>query len=50
MGLNLPMLIKLSSMVKEDKNVGDVASFIASYGKDKIQSASDLLKGSQGEK
>ena len=45
MGVNLPMLIKLASLHKEDKPVGEVASFITEYGKRNIQFASEILKG-----
>jgi mannose PTS system EIIA component len=41
-GLNLPMLIKLSTL-REEKTLDELASFIKSYGQKNIHLASEIL-------
>jgi len=49
-GINLPMLIKLSTM-REDKTLDELASFIKSYGQKNIHLASEILdRNTAGEK
>jgi PTS system mannose-specific IIA component len=49
-GLNLPMLIKLSTL-REEKTLDDLASFIKSYGQKNIHLASEILdRNAAGEK
>ena len=49
-GLNLPMLIKLSTL-REEKSLDDLASFIKSYGQKNIHLASEILeRNTVGEK
>ncbi|MBW2039511.1 MAG: PTS sugar transporter subunit IIA [Deltaproteobacteria bacterium] len=49
-GVNLPMLIKLSTL-REEKALDDLASFIRSYGQKNIHLASEILeRGTGGEK
>lgn len=43
-GVNLPMLIKLSSL-REKKTLSEVASFIRDYGQKNITLAGEILKG-----
>ncbi|MDR2862244.1 MAG: PTS sugar transporter subunit IIA [Syntrophobacterales bacterium] len=42
-GVNLPMMLKLSAVKKEDMNLTEFASFITEYGKKNIYSASEIL-------
>jgi PTS system mannose-specific IIA component len=49
-GLNLPMLIKLSTL-REGKSLDDLASFIKSYGQKNIHLASEIMeRNTVGEK
>jgi len=49
-GINLPMLIKLSTM-REDKTLDELASFIKSYGQKNIHLASEIMdRNTAGEK
>ncbi|RLB08163.1 MAG: PTS fructose transporter subunit IIA [Deltaproteobacteria bacterium] len=49
-GVNLPMLIKLSTL-REEKALDDLASFIRSYGQKNIHLASEILeRKTEGEK
>jgi PTS system mannose-specific IIA component len=49
-GLNLPMLIKLSTL-REEKTLDELASFIKSYGQKNIHLASEILdRNTAGEK
>ena len=49
-GINLPMLIKLSTM-REEKTLDELASFIKSYGQKNIHLASEILdRNTAGEK
>jgi PTS system mannose-specific IIA component len=49
-GLNLPMLIKLSTL-REEKSLDDLASFIKSYGQKNIHLASEIMeRNTAGEK
>jgi PTS system mannose-specific IIA component len=49
-GLNLPMLIKLSTL-REGKSLDDLASFIKSYGQKNIHLASEIMeRNTAGEK
>jgi PTS system mannose-specific IIA component len=47
-GVNLPMLIKLSTL-REEKALDDLASFIKSYGQKNIHLASEILERNTGE-
>jgi PTS system mannose-specific IIA component len=42
-GVNLPMMLKLSSAQKEEMSLMEFASFITEYGKKNIYSASEIL-------
>ena len=42
-GVNLPMMLKLSAVKKEDMDLTEFASFITEYGKKNIYSASEIL-------
>ena len=42
-GVNLPMMLKLSAVKKEDMTLTEFASFITEYGKKNIYSASEIL-------
>ena len=46
-GINLPMLIKLSTL-REEQTLGDLASFIKSYGQKNIHLATEILERSTG--
>lgn len=46
-GINLPMLIKLSTM-REEKTLEELASFIKSYGQKNIHLASEILERNTG--
>ncbi len=46
-GVNLPMLIKLSTL-REEKPLDDLASFIRSYGRENIHLASEILERRTG--
>lgn len=49
-GLNLPMLIKLSTL-REEKTLDELASFIKAYGQKNIHLASEILdRNTTGEK
>jgi PTS system mannose-specific IIA component len=49
-GVNLPMLIKLST-VREEKTLDELASFIKAYGQKNIHLASEILeRNTAGEK
>jgi mannose PTS system EIIA component len=49
-GINLPMLIKLSTL-REEKTLDELASFIKSYGQKNIHLASEILdRNTAGEK
>jgi len=49
-GINLPMLIKLSTL-REEKTLDELASFIKSYGQKNIHLASEILdRNTSGEK
>jgi PTS system mannose-specific IIA component len=49
-GINLPMLIKLSTM-REEKTLDELAAFIKSYGQKNIHLASEILeRNTVGEK
>jgi PTS system mannose-specific IIA component len=49
-GVNLPMLIKLST-IREEKTLDELASFIKSYGQKNIHLASEILeRNTAGEK
>ncbi|OGP54180.1 MAG: PTS fructose transporter subunit IIA [Deltaproteobacteria bacterium RBG_13_52_11] len=49
-GLNLPMLIKLSTL-REEKTLDELASFIKSYGQKNIHLASEIMeRNTAGEK
>jgi len=49
-GINLPMLIKLSTM-REEKTLDELAAFIKSYGQKNIHLASEILeRNTAGEK
>jgi PTS system mannose-specific IIA component len=49
-GLNLPMLIKLSTL-REEKTLDELASFIKLYGQKNIHLASEILeRNAAGEK
>jgi PTS system mannose-specific IIA component len=49
-GVNLPMLIKLSTL-REEKTLDELASFIKSYGQKNIHLASEILeRNTAGEK
>ena len=43
-GVNLPMMLKLSS-VQEEMDLEELAQYIQSYGKENISIAGELLKG-----
>lgn len=43
-GVNLPMMLKLSS-VQEEMDLEEMAQYIQSYGKENISIAGELLKG-----
>ncbi len=43
-GVNLPMLIKLTTCREEDRTLDELARFIAQYGQKNIYQASDVLK------
>jgi PTS system mannose-specific IIA component len=47
-GVNLPMLIKLSTL-REEKTLEELASFIKAYGQKNIHLASEILERSTGE-
>jgi len=47
-GLNLPMLIKLSTL-REEKSLEDLASYIRTYGQKNIHRASEILERNTGE-
>lgn len=46
-GINLPMLIKLSTM-REEKTLDELAAFIKSYGQKNIHLASEILERNTG--
>jgi PTS system mannose-specific IIA component len=49
-GINLPMLIKLSTL-REEKTLDELASFIKSYGQKNIHLASEIMdRNTAGEK
>jgi PTS system mannose-specific IIA component len=47
-GVNLPMLIKLSTL-REEQTLDELASFIKSYGQKNIHLASEILERNTGE-
>ena len=47
-GVNLPMLIKLSTL-REEETLDELASFIKSYGQKNIHLASEILERNTGE-
>ena len=47
-GVNLPMLIKLSTL-REEKTLDELASFIKAYGQKNIHLASEILERNTGE-
>jgi PTS system mannose-specific IIA component len=50
-GINLPMLIKLSTPLREEKTLDELASFIKLYGQKNIHLASEILeRNTVGEK
>jgi PTS system mannose-specific IIA component len=50
-GINLPMLIKLSTPLREEKTLDELASFIKAYGQKNIHLASEILdRNTTGEK
>lgn len=46
-GVNLPMLLKLSTM-REEKNLAELAAFIKTYGQKNIHLASEIMERNTG--